>query len=151
MITFCVFNPSIYFKEEIFIKKLSNVIILLLSIFGYGLLLFCLGYYCLHNSEVSTSVKDIVFTFVAFGILTGFFHIMNIAASIVALNVKFRGSAFMCMGMTITAFGSTWLWNYAMVSDAGTTMQSNPLFVAVWLLHGACSVAFCIVKFIKRW
>ena len=132
-------------------KKISGVIVLLLSIFGYGLLLFCLGYYCLNNSEVSHSIYDIVFTFVAFGMLTGVFHLMNIVASIVGLVVKFIGSAMICMGLTIGSFVSTWCWNFAMVTDDGTTMLMNPLFLVVWFLHLGCSVAFCIVKFAKRW
>ena len=92
-----------------------------------------------------------MFTFVAFGILTGIVHLMNITAAIVGLIVKFRGSAMICMGLTIASFMSTWLWNFAMVSDEGTTMMMNPLFLAVWFLHLGCSVAFCIVKFAKRW
>ena len=134
-----------------FMKKLSNVILLLSSLLGYGLLLMCLGYYCLNSPEVLPSISDMLFTFVFFGLLCGIVHLINITASIIAFFAKFRGISMICMGTTIAAFMTTGIWNPFMRADDGTTMLDNPLFLVVWLLHAACSVAFCIVKFAKRW
>lgn len=131
-------------------RNIFNIILLLLSIIGHLLLINCLIFYSCNNSEVATSLGDILFTVIAFGLLMGAVHIANISASIVAIFVKFRGMSFICMGLTIIAFFTTWWSNNWMVTDAGTTMLDYPFFVVVWVLHLVVSVALCIIKFAKR-